>query len=650
MMLPLLFLACTVENQVQGKDDSPFDPGDTAPDTAPETAETGDTAAPPVEDCDGVDNDGDSAVDEGFPDADGDGWADCVDQECPALDAGLAQDVPTRAECSRAEDPWSVRTLWSATSTSAFRSDPIAGSTPVAVQLDDDNGDGVIDEDDTPALVGEVTTTTWTEGHTVAVDGATGAELWTAPAGSIAMDTVAADLDGDGVAELVTVDPMLGYAPRALRADGTVLWEGPANTFGDYGSVTVADLEGDGKSEVLSGGTVYEGETGARRLDLAVGYGYTRWGVGDLDLDGDQEMAYLGGLWDSDGTELGSLPAAALTFAFPAVVQADDDPEGEVAWSADHYYLMDSDGTVLVDADLFAAASTPGPPCAADFDGDGQTELVAPRQTRLLMLELDGTAVWEVAVSDSSSQAGCVAADLDGDGAAEVIFADEQRLSVFDGRSGALRFEVGDHLSMTWSETPLVADLDADGHVEIAFTSNTDWDRRGAGQWVTVLDNDGPGWAGGSTGWACHDQTGQIDATGAVSVWDYWNSRGFREQPTWPVDGAGLPDATVAFTDRCLADCYDGPLLVSAQVSNQGVAELPAGSVLTLYARDGETLTELDQRLLEAVPAGRALDGITWELPIDAPGADGLRLVLSPSAEDCDPSNEIVDLTEPGCP
>ncbi|MCR8667722.1 T9SS type A sorting domain-containing protein [Aestuariibaculum sp. M13] len=40
-----------------------------------------------LEDCDGIDNDGDGEVDEGFPDTDGDGVADCVDTEtCDGLD------------------------------------------------------------------------------------------------------------------------------------------------------------------------------------------------------------------------------------------------------------------------------------------------------------------------------------------------------------------------------------------------------------------------------------------------------------------------------------------------------------------------------------------------------------------------------------
>ena len=40
-----------------------------------------------VEECDGYDNDGDGEVDEGFEDVDGDGEADCVDvEECDGID------------------------------------------------------------------------------------------------------------------------------------------------------------------------------------------------------------------------------------------------------------------------------------------------------------------------------------------------------------------------------------------------------------------------------------------------------------------------------------------------------------------------------------------------------------------------------------
>ena len=78
MTTPLvsLFLAgCVLENDIGGNDDDPvgFDSDPTLPvDTNAET----DTA--PVEDCNGLDDDGDGQIDEGFPDGDADGFADCL--------------------------------------------------------------------------------------------------------------------------------------------------------------------------------------------------------------------------------------------------------------------------------------------------------------------------------------------------------------------------------------------------------------------------------------------------------------------------------------------------------------------------------------------------------------------------------------------
>lgn len=50
--------------------------------------------------CDGVDNDGDGDIDEGYPDTDGDGIADCVDrEECDCLDNDGDGDVDEGLRC-----------------------------------------------------------------------------------------------------------------------------------------------------------------------------------------------------------------------------------------------------------------------------------------------------------------------------------------------------------------------------------------------------------------------------------------------------------------------------------------------------------------------------------------------------------------------
>lgn len=86
-----------VENNLSGKPEGPavFDTGVTfASDTATE-----DTALPP-ELCDGLDNDGDGEVDEGFPDEDQNGRVDCLDVECPPLDPAVAGTVEIVEACT----------------------------------------------------------------------------------------------------------------------------------------------------------------------------------------------------------------------------------------------------------------------------------------------------------------------------------------------------------------------------------------------------------------------------------------------------------------------------------------------------------------------------------------------------------------------
>lgn len=129
-----------------------------------------------------------------------------------------------------------------------------------------------------------------------AVSPATGASIFEYVSGSFVFETATGDLDGDGVAEVVTIDDHANV--RCVGADGVERWArrlsvGPAGTGT---SVAVADLDMDGRAEVIAGGWTLAPLDTVGVVDVLSGEGEViqtlhTWGtiedVGAPDLDGD---------------------------------------------------------------------------------------------------------------------------------------------------------------------------------------------------------------------------------------------------------------------------------------------------------------------------------------------------------------------------
>src|SRR5690606_2960147 len=89
------------------------------------------------------------------------------------------------------------------------------------------------------------------------------------------------DLDGDGSIEIVVPKRgggVLAFAPsgallwRSRRADGTTAYDGVFNSV----TIALADLDNDGKAEVVAGGVVLD-HTGKLVTDTSIGR--EKWGA-----------------------------------------------------------------------------------------------------------------------------------------------------------------------------------------------------------------------------------------------------------------------------------------------------------------------------------------------------------------------------------
>lgn len=226
----------------------------------------------------------------------------------------------------------------------------------------------------------------------------------------------------------------------------------------------VADLDGDGQVEIVSGGDVFHYVAGEWTLAWQAAYAPTTHlydpiavAVADLDGDGTAEVVLEAG-WLEDG-----------------------------AWK-NGFLVYRHDG-VLVHG-FSVPTSELGLLSIADVDGDGMPEIVFTARGLVYAYRPDGTLLWATLVPDDNladfpdddptvahwpapvyarSTAGQSAQvyDLDLDGSPEVIVAASNRLVIIDGRTGRVKSSAHNNGHSSNSTLPLVVDANGDGHADI---------------------------------------------------------------------------------------------------------------------------------------------------------------------------------------
>jgi choice-of-anchor A domain-containing protein len=384
-------------------------------------------------------------------------------------------------------------------------------STPVVAQLNDDNGDGVIDNND----VSDVIITSFRgngfakPGLVRALSGVDGTELWNYENGGVYTDPrnsiAAADLDGDGIVEIVLNDyssPVvqvvnnLGQVKKEFTKSGKII-----------GSVVVSDINNDHVPEILIGKNVFSYEAGLLYT--------TDWSKASIAFDannnGNQEMLTGGGLYDVNGAQLWQYGEPGAMW-FTSVANLDDDLNPEIIISNPQGVSSGSVFAVLEhNGNVKWQVTNPnnvggGAQAVSTFLGTKDLGIVYAGYTAVDMYNTSGDLVWTVGNDDEwSGKIGVSAYDFNGDGIDEVIVQDHYKVRVLNGVNGEVLSTVANSSGTLW-EYPIVVDLEGDDNAELITVSNNYDSRYSINNGVTVYgaaDNSKP-WKNATRIWNQH--------------------------------------------------------------------------------------------------------------------------------------------------
>lgn len=492
----------------------------------------------------------------------------------------------------------------------------------------------------------------------VAVFDAGGAILWERPVDNWSRTLLLADVDGRDGAEVIAGicdDPgpedWAGTCPNsrtaALSSADDELWsiprEGAWNEHCHYETAGVADLEGDGHPVLLCADEILDLATGTLRGVLDFGadnpWSYS-YAFADADGDGILEIAAQGRLFEADGTLRWAVSGSADVVG-TVVVQADADDLPEFLFFRDGWKLVDSDGSVIATVELDESLTNEALPSIADFDGDGEMEIVVELRAGVAAYDLDGTRVWARSVNHEAYWGGW---DFDGDGAVEVIVIqgidnDVDALHVLDGRTGNLLYELTIANVSQWS--PFAADIDNDGHAELLFAGGTP--REGPLPSVTILHQVNDTWPAAGPSWPGRDfQVNNIGPAGEVPRGEtnppWWAYNVFHARPATNALGMNL---TPSIASVC--SCED-TVEIQVQVTNTG-AETSPESVFQLQA--GETV--VSETTVPSLAAGSTTAGVVLTVPASTFDLGEVRVVTDVDAlvVECDEEDNELVIADP---
>lgn len=317
--------------------------------------------------------------------------------------------------------------------------------------------------------------------------------------GSIYSSPLIYDIDLDGSDEIVfgTDD----YTIYALGSDGSEKW---SFTTGNQvrGSAAVADLEGDGDLEIIICSKdqkcyILNGDGSLQAEYTANGFLMTTPVLRDLDGDNDLEIIFGGfGKYlyviHHDGSDFDSFPILVdeSIMVAPAVGDIDDDGSDEIVvgtWS-NHVWGFESDGSVMSGFPYAAGNRINGDPALVDLNGDGTLEIIVGSDDNYLhVINSDGSQRFTVNGSGDVRGAPAIE-DIDNDGDWEIFFGSNIKKVFGIDHDGNSLPGWPQASTSAFKSAPVFGDLNGSGFPAIVAANSNGalyaWDTEG-----TLLDN-----------------------------------------------------------------------------------------------------------------------------------------------------------------
>ncbi len=274
-------------------------------------------------------------------------------------------------------------------------------------------------------------------------------------------------------------------------SNGSVVWRHqvpPANcTIHAVADPTVADFDGDGTKEVLASSTeervtAYDARSGEESMRHQLDdYGYTQPVVANLAPDSGRETAVVDvkgrlSLVRADGTALWSRNLEGMAWAQPAAADFDADGDTELVVGV---APPDGGRVVLIDGNNTTEWQTDDIDASILWMGSGQADddpaieiSVATSDGEIVVLDgADGSVEWRRSVGDLAAVHDI--SDGDGDGNPEVYaVSKEGTLFALQATDGDIEWKTSLTTGTQMTPPPVVADVDGDDETELVAATN----------------------------------------------------------------------------------------------------------------------------------------------------------------------------------